>query len=350
MDAPLAALDRFPEGALQQVMADHFNIRTVEDMNRAIMFGLRNVPRDVDLVVGIPRSGLLAANLISLYLNLPLTDLKGLSERRLLATGKRFVPNNDGSVFETARKILVVDDCISMGTELDKARRSVQEAGFSEKSIFFCVYGFPERPHKADIVLEVIPRPMAFQWSCMHSDILSECCVDIDGVLCADAEPNEDDDGANYLSFLENATPLFIPTTEIGWLVTCRLEKYREQTERWMAKHGIRYRHLVMMDYPDKETRERERQHAVYKAETYINSGARLFIESDAGLGRAIEEKSGLPVLCLDTGALRGRRASDIIDVYRNRLAWYRRRLRRAPRKIRTLASNLLAPRAKKTS
>lgn len=331
-------------------MTDRINVRTVEDMNRAIMFGLRRIPRDVDLVVGIPRSGLLAANLLSLYLNVPLTDLRGLSERRLLATGKRFVPNNDLSVFDSARKILVVDDCISQGTEIERARKAVDEAGFTEKSTFFCVYGFPEFPDKADIVLEIVPRPMAFQWSCMHSDILSECCVDIDGVLCADAEPDQDDDGSNYLSFLENATPLFIPTTEIGWLVTCRLEKYREHTERWMEKHGIRYRNLVMMDYPDKEAREKDRRHAAYKAEAYLASGAGLFIESDAGLSRVIEEKSGLPVLCIDSGSLRGRRASDVIDVYRDRLRWYGRRLRRAPRKIIRLAANVVTPRADKTS
>ena len=56
------------------------NYRSVNDLNHCIVANLHRLPRDIDLVVGIPRSGVLAASLIALHLNLPLVDLDGFIE------------------------------------------------------------------------------------------------------------------------------------------------------------------------------------------------------------------------------------------------------------------------------
>lgn len=312
-------------------------VRTNEDMNRAIMYGLRHIPRDVDLIVGIPRSGLLAAMLISLYLNKPVTDLAGLAERRLLDTGKRPLCVGDGDLFDTARRILIVDDCISKGTEMDRAHKLVEDLGLSARTTFLSVYSFPEHPHKADIVLEIVPRPMVFQWSCMHSPNLAGFCVDIDGILCADATNAQDDDGPRYDAFLREATPLFTPVVKIGWLVTCRLEKYRPQTEAWMASHGIRYRELIMMNYPDKATREADGKHAQYKAEIYQRTKAQLFIESNPRLAQRIFEISGKPVLSFDTLTLHQMKASQRLDILQQKSGYWVRRLKRAPSKFKRI-------------
>ena len=47
------------------------NYRSIADLNHTILKQLHMLPRDFDLVVGVPRSGMLPANLIALYLNLP---------------------------------------------------------------------------------------------------------------------------------------------------------------------------------------------------------------------------------------------------------------------------------------
>lgn len=315
-------------------------IRTNEDMNRAILHGMREVPQDVDLIVGIPRSGLLAAMLFSLYLNKPVTDLDGLLEGRVLSTGKRPVKAGESDRIASARRILVVDDCISQGTEMDKARARIAEAGLSDRVIFLAVYSFPENPHKADIVLEVVPRPMVFQWGIMHSKMLEQCCVDIDGILCADTVGNQDDDGVRYRSFLRDTKPLFTPVVEIGWLVTCRLEKYRPETEEWLERHGVRYRHLMMMDHATKEEKERIGRHAEYKAEVYERSGAILFIESNEGLARKIADLTSKPALSFMTNALFQQKPSEKLDVLHQKLRHHSRRLRRAPGKARRLATS----------
>ena len=318
------------------------HIRTNQDMNHAILYGMRYVPEDVDLIVGIPRSGLLAAMLFSLSLNRPVTDLQGLLEGRVLSTGKRPVHRAGTDPVADARRILVVDDCISQGTEMDRARALLQEAGLSDKATFLAVYSFPQNPHKADIVLEVVPRPMVFQWSCMHSPNLAEFCVDIDGILCADPTKTEDDDGPGYRRFLREAKPLFTPAVEIGWLVTCRLEKYRPETEEWLARHGVRYRHLEMMDHASRIERETAGRHAEYKAEVYRRSGAKLFIESSEGLAKKIADLTDKPVLCFTTDALHYKRpASQRIDVLEQKLRYHFRRLRRAPERLRRMAQQV---------
>lgn len=63
--------------------------------------------------------------------------------------------------------------------------------------------------------------------------------MDIDGVLCADPTPEENDDGEKYRHFLLNTPPLFIPKVTIGTLVTSRLEKYRPETEAWLQKNHV---------------------------------------------------------------------------------------------------------------
>ncbi len=49
-------------------------------MAETILSNLSRIARDMDVIVGIPRSGLLAANILSLYMQLPVTNIDGLSQ------------------------------------------------------------------------------------------------------------------------------------------------------------------------------------------------------------------------------------------------------------------------------
>ena len=52
------------------------NFRTIAQMNECIVSSLGQVPRDIDLIVGVPRSGILPATILALYLNVALTDVR----------------------------------------------------------------------------------------------------------------------------------------------------------------------------------------------------------------------------------------------------------------------------------
>ncbi|MES2492633.1 MAG: phosphoribosyltransferase family protein [Pseudomonadota bacterium] len=278
--------------------------RSISDMNQAVLHGLKMIPPDIDLVVGIPRSGLLPANLISLALNLPLADLEGYCQGRILAAGKtrRKAPNPDTDGY---RKVLVVDDSISTGNAMQEARDRLAAAGYPTDRFVFCaVYGLEEESALTDVVLEKVPHPRVFEWNFMHHPQLKRSCVDIDGVLCHDPLPEENDDGPLYTMFLGNARPLYMPGFHIGHLVTSRLERYRPQTEAWLAARGIKYDKLWMLDLPTAEERRRRGAHAGFKAQVYANVSADLFIESEDAQAVEIARLSGKPVLSIETQTL----------------------------------------------
>ncbi len=280
------------------------NFRSIADLNGAVLSMLPKIPRDVDLVAGIPRSGLLVGSMVALQLNRPLTDLAGLIERRLLQSGARRAEDRVVDPFADAKHVLVVDDSVRSGSALREAQETIAAADLPWKFTYAVAYVTPESRELPDIFAEEVPLPRMFGWNVMHHAWLGKSCVDIDGVLCRDPLPEENDDGPRYEEFLRTAEPLFLPTVPVGWLATARLEKYRALTEDWLARHGVEYEHLAMLDLPDAATRRATGAHVPHKVEAYLESRSMLFIESDPHQATAIAESSGRPVLCMATQEL----------------------------------------------
>ncbi|PTE10615.1 phosphoribosyltransferase [Mesorhizobium helmanticense] len=275
--------------------------RSISDMNDAIVRNLHRLPRDIDLVVGVPRSGILAATLVSLTANIPMTDLDSFLAGKIYTSGvtkRRAALDRKASEM---RKVLVIDDSVSGGAAMRDARSRIEAAGIKADFTYAAVFGLVPQYEETDLVFEVVPHPRMFQWNFMHHKFLAQSCVDIDGVLCLDPTEAENDDGPAYEKFLSEALPLHGPTRKIGWLVTSRLEKYRKLTEAWLAKHDIQYDHLIMLDLPSKAERQRLGVHGSFKADFYRKSDAILFIESEHEQALKIARLSGKPVLCVET-------------------------------------------------
>lgn len=276
------------------------NYRTIHDLTSAAYDMAESLPEDIGLIVGIPRSGLLAANLLALRANLPLADLEGYCQGRVLGGGGALRVSGEWQLGSSG-KALVVDDSICTGRQMAKAREKVESCGLGDFTMFGSVYVLNGSTGLVDFYQEILPGPRCFEWNLMRQPLLGECCVDIDGVLCRDPSPEENDDGPKYLHFIESVRPRLRPTVPVGWLVTCRLEKYRAATEAWLAKHGIAYENLVMMDLPDKAARIASGSHGTYKAAVYKRTPAVLFVESSPPEAETIAAMSGKPVLCATT-------------------------------------------------
>ena len=302
--------------------------RSIADLNHTIYRNLGRLPRDVDLVIGIPRSGLLAANVMSLALNLPLADLEGFIEGRLLSAGKTRRRDLFGQPAAAFKRIVVLDDSIFYGHAMREARAKLAALGSLERFTFCAVYGPGDTHPEADLVLEPVPVPRVFQWNLMHHQIVEESCVDIDGVLCCDPTHAQNDDGANYVEFLNGARPLLIPSRRIAHLVTSRLERYRPNTEAWLAAQGVQYGKLWMLDLPSAVERRRLGVHGAFKAEVYKQVDATLFIESEELQAIAIARLSGKPVLSIESQTLiHPAMAADMLERARTN-AWHVERRR----------------------
>ncbi len=276
------------------------NYRSIADMNAAILHGMHHLPADLELVVGIPRSGMIAAQFVALLGNIQLSDLDSYIAGRIYTSG---VTKSEGMrpVSDQRRKVLVIDDSINGGTAMTDARARIADAGIDDNLIFAAVYGSkPDHP-QADIVFETVSWPRLFQWNFMHHKFLAKSCIDIDGVLCHDPTNDQNDDGAVYTEFLGAARPLYRMSRPLGTLVTSRLEKYRPQTEAWLKAQGLVYDKLVMLDLPSKAERQRLGVHGSFKGKFYRDDPAILFIESENRQAVRIADIAGKPVLCLET-------------------------------------------------
>lgn len=279
------------------------NYRSVSNLDKDIIAWLQQLPIDLEVIVGIPRSGLLAANLISLHRNLPLTDVDGLIEGRLFIGGPRGYKDDLNNFLAKRRKVLIVDDSISSGCQIKYVKERLCSANLNHSIYFGAVYIKSKRKNGQDVdyFYSCLSPPRCFGWNVMHCECLINTCVDIDGVLCRDPTEKENDDGERYRYFLENVKPIVIPSKTIGWLVTCRIEKYRALTECWLAKHGIKYNHLIMMNFPDKATRVASQSYSSFKASVYKKSGAELFIESSLAQASEIARLAKSYVLCTES-------------------------------------------------
>ncbi|NKJ40322.1 phosphoribosyltransferase family protein [Rhizobium sp. SG570] len=274
-------------------------LKNYQDLQRDILQNLWKIPNDVDLIVGIPRSGILVASFIALSLNLPLVDLDGFCSGRVFETGTTRRRKNNASHY---RRALIVDDSSRTGEALAKAVEKLNTASNALPPVTTCVvYGTSTIRDSVDIVMEIIDAPRIFEWNILHHPgILKDACLDIDGVLCHDPNYLENDDGPAYLDFLKHARPLYLPSHPVKALVTSRLEKYRPETEDWLRRHGIVYGRLIMLDLPNAMERRKAGVHGSHKAAYYRSSSATLFVESELHQAHDIARLSGKPVLSLE--------------------------------------------------
>jgi orotate phosphoribosyltransferase len=278
------------------------NFRSTVDLSRAAQQWALNLPADIDLIVGVPRSGLVPAALVALHRNLPFTDIERLLESKLIESGKRGFHLSSRDIFREGSRILIIDDSVLTGTQIQKVKQRIADSQLPYRVEYGAVYIAEDAEHMVDYWYEIVMQPRVFEWNLMHHNFLEQACVDIDGVLCRDPSDGENDDGEKYRQFISTVPPRVIPSQEVGWLVTCRLEKYRLLTEKWLRLHGIRYRQMIMMDYPDKATRQSADSYGLFKARVYKNTGAILFIESSSWQAIEISRLTGKAVYCVQSG------------------------------------------------
>lgn len=280
--------------------------KSYQDLSDAIRRNLWKIPQDVDIIVGIPRSGMIAALMVAELLGRRCASLDDFLDGNIMSCGDRQTLLGRGR----PGKVLVIDDTVNTGAAIVRARKMLVTMTGPYDILFGCVFA-RGRDAKAlvNIWMEDIYVPgerwYLYEWNIMHHHAHKTQAMmwDIDGVLCQDP-PSERDTKA-YEYYLEHAVPMVVPTTPIGAIVTYRLEKYRDITERWLKRHGIQYNDLIMFQADSREERNATSYPGRYKAHQYKKSDwATLFVESDREQAARICELSGKPVFCYGDGKM----------------------------------------------
>lgn len=279
--------------------------KSLADLEADIVRLLPRLPRDLDLIVAIPRSGLVPASMIALHMNIPLTDLQGLYDGRLFGSGHRKMRSRQGISADEPLNVLIVDDSVGTGAQLREIRAELARRALPHRIQIAVGYATPVGAPLVDFYSKQLPMGRHFfAWNVMHHNAIKTWCVDIDGVLCRDCTVEEDDESVNYARFLETVEPLFLPTAKVGWLVTGRLERHRSATEAWLKRYNVSYDHLVM--HPAKTNAERKASGGGgrFKGAFYRTAEAGLFIESSPWEAEDIARISSKPVLCMETRSM----------------------------------------------
>lgn len=280
------------------------NVHNLDNLIVRNLHRIRAIPADV--IVHCPRSGTIPASLIATYLCKPMCSVDEYCAG-IIPTRK--------SEYTDLNRILLVDDSISTGQQMEAFIRQIKAVRPEAKIYTLAAYSFRGAKYKLNptMILETHDDPdYIYTWFMWKTFRLKWCAVDMDGVLCRDVLAGEDDDGEQYAKFLENAELKFKPfeylpgRDVIGAIVTGRMEKYRTQTEIWLKRQGVRYKNLIMCPSKTREER-RAINPAKWKAEIYKASDYKLFIESSTKEAPIISAESGKPVFCVDDGIQYGK-------------------------------------------
>lgn len=267
------------------------------DLSGSVRAHLHHLPGDIDLVVGIPRSGMIPAYLIGLFMNRLVVDLETFLSDGVAGHGLTREVGAKVTSPLAAKHILLVDDSLISGGSMRLALERVKVV-FGGRVTTCVAIVHPAKRDEVDCSFIEMPQPRLFEWNALHHPEVANACFDLDGVLCVDPTAAENDDGVRYCEFLRSAKPLLRPTRPIGHIVSARLEKYRSLTEDWLAAHGVQYGQLHLIDLPSAAERQRLGSHGAHKARVYRETGAFLFYESERSQAAEIARLAGRPVLC----------------------------------------------------
>lgn len=281
---------------------------------------LWRIPR-VDLVLSVPRSGLLPAAIITKFLNVntitvyKFCDIVENSEHIQEDIKKELVKSDLTLVFqkEEYKNILLVDDTIASGRQLSKWVKRLSDERYKGFNIIILTV-YKEQKVSTNISLvdlypvlkdSLLKSPL-YEWTIWNRrDITPYFAFDLDGVICVN--PPDDHNTEEYENYLKNPKPLYTPIVEKGFsttVITYRLEKYREETSKFLASRGLPCT-LYMVGCKDREERNSTMNPAAYKA-TVLKSLPHiiLYIESNDWEARAIHQLWGRPVFCVESNTL----------------------------------------------
>lgn len=239
---------------------------------------------DFDIVIALPRSGLVVGSTIACILGKPLSTPDEYTEGKQWASSS-FARYSHKTDFYN--RILLVDDSIVTGKQIEKAA-SLLKARFPEKEILTAALYVAEGV-KADRFYRIINKRHCWlcEYNLMHGKF-GPIGYDIDGVLCEDWDGKKD-----YIKFLNTAKPYKIPVYNIDYVITARKEMYREITEQWLALHNVQYERLIMA--PNDCTNGIK-----FKAQALLRTQPQVYVESSKYIASRLSLLSKCPIICIE--------------------------------------------------
>lgn len=293
-DSPAAAKLYIRTKNAERALRSQSTFVTLDELFRWTSEWTRTFQDDYAVVVGIPRAGLLIAATIALKLGKPLSTPEEFSQGHLwMSTHGEY----DITSFGSSYNVLLVDDNIDTGESLERAADILLTANRSLKITKAVLMVSSRSAKRVDMYYKVLPFcPPVGEWKLLTRK-RGVLAVDMDGVLCEDCSIEIDGNEESYMEWLREAKPYLVPRFEIDCIVSNRLERYRSETEEWLARHGVSYRRLFLWDIPSKA--ERKGRFVEHKREVLLKIKPSEYWESSYEEAKAIWEGTRIPTICI---------------------------------------------------
>ena len=276
----------------RKFFAKEYTYITIEEAFLWTNHWMKKIPScDFDCIVGIPRSGLVIANIMAVRFAKPLTTPENFKRNEFWVS--KVMPKKD-----RYQNILLVDDSIYEGDDLREVVADLKAYDPSLNIITAVLAATEENKHMVDYFYKTIPLPRIFDWDLMHRRMGGVVASDLDGVLCEDCDAKVDNDEERYVHWLKTASAYLIPSYELDYVITNRLEKYREITEAWLKEKGVRYKKLIMWDISCKS--HRDKRYVKHKEKVLLSLKPNFYIESDLKQSKYLFGATRIPILCTD--------------------------------------------------
>lgn len=265
--------------------------KSLRDLSVDIQFRLLpQLPRDISIVYGIPRSGMLPATIVATALGAKLGIIGGVT-----FFGSRL----KHKVLPEGGKTLLVDDSIHTGKAMAEARGLLRN---NRPIDYTCaVYAHSQSLNCVDYYAEVLDEQRIFQWNFTGIKATEGYCWDMDGVICTNPTVFDDDGEAYRNHILNEVKPLYLPQVKVKAIVTNRIERWRRETETWLRRYGVQYECLIMQPWATAAERRAGSSTEEFKARHFTEMDGTAFIESHDDQARRIATLSGRPVLSIES-------------------------------------------------
>lgn len=244
---------------------------------------------NVSGIVAIPRSGFLVASICATFLNLPLYTIsnKKITICNSLSDFGGYRMNNFSS---SSGRLLFIDDTVFSGTTLGRIKEL-----FGDDHLYAALYCKPDHLDVVDVYGKELDAPHLLEWHFFNSTHVEKTLFDLDGVFIPNVPVSCCLDDDRYEDYICHTKPFYhrLPKAyKLKAIVTGRLDKFRKQTEDWLAKYNFEYGDLIM--FPTEKRKQRDANHVKevgkYKADAYKKSSAVFFMESEKAEGKAIKK------------------------------------------------------------
>lgn len=250
------------------------------------------LPHDFDCVVGIPRSGIFPAGVISNLLGIGYATIEDLK--------KGFFHFNKQKIKLNNSKVILVDDSTSSGNTLNYTKHKLKDFKNISKVFTYVVFSHKGYNQKVDLKgFKTKEVNCIYEWNFLHKRFSYKIGFDMDGVLCDENNISGVHNKELYIYGIKTAKPLYTPRYNIDYIVTNRLEEFRDITEKWLIDNNVKYSFLKMwggISFKDSVKAD----HLKHKINVLKELPILFYVESSYKFASLINYKLGIPVLCVD--------------------------------------------------